>query len=106
MIRPTIYAINQLSWKGNRSNLMSLTNEDKHWMLEQFKQFATREDLELLRIATRADLERVETSLLTAFHKWASPVEQRMRTYREAIRALDLEMVEISDRVTKPEPLH
>jgi len=34
---------------------MSLTDEDKRWITAQ--------------------LERVETALLTEFHKWASPLE-------------------------------
>lgn len=36
---------------------MSLTDEDKRWI--------------------RGELERVETTLLTEFHKWASPLEAR-----------------------------
>jgi hypothetical protein len=36
---------------------MSLSDEDKKWITEQ--------------------LERVETTLLTEFHKWASPLEIR-----------------------------
>ena len=27
-------------------------------------------------------IEKVETTLLTEFHKWASPVESRLRTHR------------------------
>ena len=63
---------------------MSLTDDDKNWIARQ--------------------LERVETSLLTEFHKWASPIEQRMRTHREAIRALDLEYENLNERVAKLEP--
>jgi hypothetical protein len=37
--------------------LMSLTEDDRHWISEQ--------------------LERVETRLLTEFHGWASPFETR-----------------------------
>jgi flagellar capping protein FliD len=51
-------------------------------------------------------IERVETSLLTEFHKWASPVEMRMRTHAAALRAVDLEIEALSDRVTKLEPPH
>jgi hypothetical protein len=69
---------------------------------EDLEPFATRQDLE--RFATRQDLERVETSLLTEFHKWASPMEQRMRTHREALRALDLETARLDERITKLEP--
>lgn len=43
---------------------MPLSEEDKAWLNQQFAKFATREDL-----------ERVETTLLTEFHKWASPME-------------------------------
>ena len=34
------------------------------------------------------DLERVETALLTEFHKWASPADMRARTHTAAIRAI------------------
>ena len=63
---------------------MSLTNEDKDWINTQF--------------------ERVETTLLTEFHKWASPAEARARTHAAAIRAADLELEALSDRVAKLEP--
>ena len=72
---------------------MSLTDEDKEWMLRQFASRASLVELanqvEKLptKFPTQADLEalvdkieRVETSLLTEFHKWASPMEQRLRT--------------------------
>ena len=98
---------------------MSLTDEDKQWFREQFdlfatkpelERFATRVQLELLaikeqlgRFATREELERVETSLLTEFHKWASPLEARQRTHAAALRAMDLELEALSDRVQKLE---
>ena len=62
---------------------MSLTDEDKQWIKEQ--------------------LEKVETSLLTEFHKWASPVEMRQRSHSAALRALDVEVESIADRVAKLE---
>jgi len=62
---------------------MSLDNEDKQWIREQ--------------------LEHVETTLLTEFHKWASPLEARQRTHSAALRALDLEMEQMDDRVKKLE---
>lgn len=62
---------------------MSLTTEDKEWII--------------------AELHRVETALLTAFHKWASPVEMRVRSHTAALRALDIELESVSDRVTKIE---
>jgi len=66
---------------------MSLTDEDKEWIVVQ--------------------LERVETTLLTEFHKWASPLEMRQRSHTAALRALDVELEAVSDRVTRLEsPLH
>jgi hypothetical protein len=47
--------------------------------------------------------EQVETKLLTEFHKWASPAEARSRTISAALRAIDLEMEAIDDRVKKLE---
>lgn len=65
---------------------MSLTEEDKNWILE--------------RLGTlEAKLERVETSSLTEFHKWASPMEARARTHSAALRAVDLEMEALAERV-------
>ena len=49
-----------------------LTDEDKQWITAQ--------------------LEKVETTLLTEFHKWASPVELRQRSHAAALRALDAEV--------------
>jgi hypothetical protein len=53
--------------------------------------------------AIAAAIEAMETKLLTAFHSWASPVEQKLRTHREALRALDLQIEEIAGRVKKLE---
>jgi hypothetical protein len=49
------------------------------------------------------DLERVETALLTEFHKWASPADMRARTHAAALRAIDLEMESQTERVQKLE---
>jgi hypothetical protein len=46
-----------------------LTEEDKQWISQR--------------------LEKVETTLLTEFHKWASPVELRQKSHAAALRALD-----------------
>jgi hypothetical protein len=56
-----------------------LTEDDKQWI--------------------RAQLERVETTLLTEFHKWASPIEMRQKSHAAALRALDAEVESISDRL-------
>ncbi len=60
-----------------------LTEEDKQWISQR--------------------LEKVETALLTEFHKWASPVELRQKSHAAAIRALDTEVEAISDRLKKLE---
>ena len=60
-----------------------LTEDDKAWM--------------------DARLEKVETTWLTEFHKWASPVEARQRSHSAAMRAFDLELEAVSDRVKKIE---
>ncbi len=56
-----------------------LTDDDKQW------------------ITTR--LEKVETTLLTEFHKWASPVELRQRSHAAVLRAPDAEVESLSDRL-------
>ena len=56
-----------------------LTDEDKQWI--------------------RSQLEKVETTLLTEFHKWASPVELRQKSHAAALRALDVEVESLSDRL-------
>jgi hypothetical protein len=60
-------------------NWVVLTDEDKQWL--------------------RGQLEKVETTLLTEFHKWASPVEMRQKSPAAALRALDAEVESMSDRL-------
>lgn len=60
-------------------NCSVLTEEDKQWISGR--------------------LEKVETTLLTEFHKWASPVELRQRSHAAALRALDTEVEALSDRL-------
>jgi hypothetical protein len=85
-------------------------------MDQELKQFLTQiaehqdarmEALEqkLAALETRLDakIEKVETTLLTEFQKWASPTDARLRTHSAALRAIDLEMEALSDRVQKLE---
>src|SRR5882672_4991302 len=67
---------------------------------------AVKAELSEVKAELSASIERVETSLLTEFHKWASPLEMRMRSHSATLRTLDLELEAISDRVTKLEPPH
>lgn len=52
---------------------------------------------------TARAIEDSATKLLTAFHEWASPTDQKIRSHREALRALDLQIEEIASRVKKLE---
>jgi hypothetical protein len=76
---------------------VSLTNDDKAWIISQLQ----RVDEHVERVDEH--VERVETALLTEFHKWASPMEMRARSHAAALRALDLEVEAVSDRVSKLE---
>ncbi|MCC7156902.1 MAG: hypothetical protein IT161_20150 [Bryobacterales bacterium] len=50
-----------------------------------------------------AQLEALETKILTAFHAWASPNEARQRSHRDAIHALELDMERFEARLRKLE---
>jgi hypothetical protein len=63
---------------------MNLNDEDKKWIDQR--------------------LEKLETTLLTEFHKWASPTELRIQSHAQAIRAIDLELENVKERVSKLEP--
>jgi hypothetical protein len=62
---------------------MALTDEDKSWIIEQ--------------------LHDMETKLLTAFHRWASPVDLRVRSHSAAIAAAEMDIENLGDRVKKLE---
>ena len=47
-------------------------------------------------------VERTETKLLTAFHKWASPTEARQRSYRAALHAFDAELDLVKRSINPP----
>jgi hypothetical protein len=72
-----------------------LTDDDKRWLAEWLDERLGRVRVELIerldgvRVEFSERLEKVETTLLTEFHKWASPVEMRQRSHAAALRALD-----------------
>jgi phage shock protein A len=75
-----------------------LTDDDKKWIAAEFStQIADSE----VRMGAR--MEKIETALLTEFHKWASPVITRLRSHSDAMRTLDLEMEALQSRVDKLE---
>lgn len=69
---------------------MALSEDDKKWIEQQIQGVETR---------LESRIEHAETSLLTEFHKWASPAEARARSHAAALRAFDLELEQLSDRV-------
>jgi hypothetical protein len=62
---------------------MSLTDEDKNWITEQLRVYL-REN----RNRITEEIRTVETSLLTEFHKWASPSEASEPTQRPGKRLI------------------
>jgi len=79
-----------------------LTEDDKQWINQQLHQ-QLHQQLETLEGRFTQQLETLETKLLTAFHDWASPTEQRLRSHSAVMRALDLELETLQERVTKLE---
>jgi hypothetical protein len=76
---------------------MSLTEEDKEWITGLLEKQLQKQ---MVVFATKEELERVETRLLTEFHKWASPTDSRLPAFKEALHTLDLEFDRLSDCVT------
>ncbi len=69
-----------------------LTEDDKQWIKGLL-------DERIERVESRFGerLEKFETTLLTEFHKWASPIEMRQRTHAATLRAVDAEMEALSE---------
>jgi len=44
-------------------------------------------------------MRNIETTMLTEFQKWASPVEMRLKTHTATLRAVDAEIEYLSGRV-------
>lgn len=95
---------------------MNLTDDDKQWLRQlmreennvlrmEIEQVRTRlqERIEQVRINFAERLERVETTLLTEFHNVASPTEAHQRGYASVVRALELDVEALQDRVKKLE---
>jgi hypothetical protein len=75
-----------------------LTDDDKKWITDEIsRQISGSEE----RIGAR--MEKIETALLTEFHKWASPVITRLRSHSDALRTMDLELEALQGRVDKLE---
>jgi hypothetical protein len=79
---------------------------------EDLKAYLTRMEGQLARMDDRMTqmedrlsqrIEKVETSLLTEFHKWASPVESKLRTHRSWFYEVDAEVELLKERIKKLE---
>jgi hypothetical protein len=78
--------------------LCVMDNELKQYLDANFSRMDER--FESLEQRVNDRIERVETALLTEFHKWASPAEARAKTHAAALRAIDLEMESVTERVS------
>ena len=99
---------------------MTFTQEDQEWFVSTITSIVKTEfRVESARLDSRIDaldkkvsgsidtldeklserIERVETSLLTPFHKWSGPVDLRLQSHTLAIRALDLEAAAVKERL-------
>ena len=52
---------------------------------------------------TNTRIEKVETTLLTEFHKWASPMESRLQTHRSWFMEFEAQIEALKLRVSKLE---
>ena len=82
-----------------------LTDDDKKWIAAEITASEERMGSRMAESEqrTRAGMERIETALLTEFHKWASPVITRLRSHSDAMRTMDLELEALQGRVDKLE---
>jgi hypothetical protein len=55
------------------------------------------------RCATKEDLERVETKLLTAFHGWARPMEIRVNGMTSVVMGFDERLALMEQRLSELE---
>lgn len=89
-LKSFLEAMEQRLNQQNEQRLEALETRVKHYIDQRIE-------------VVEARIERVETRLLTEFHKWASPVDARMRSHSAVMRALDLEQEALADRVSKLE---
>jgi chromosome segregation ATPase len=53
--------------------------------------------------ATDDKIDKVETTLLSEFRKWAAPIESRLQTHRSWFQEVDAEMVLLKERIARLE---
>jgi hypothetical protein len=77
--------------------------ELRQYLDEKFAELQAKFEGLDAKFATKEDLERVETALLTEFHKWASPFEPRQKSHTAVLQAMDLEAEALANRAKKLE---
>lgn len=75
-----------------------MTDEDKQWFSEQLKQ-----EIRASEDRTAEKIRDTETTLLTEFHKWARPAEMRSQGQNAKLRAFEVDLEYLAERVTKLE---
>jgi hypothetical protein len=75
-----------------------LSDDDKQWIGKLISTEITASEGRMT-----ARIEKVETTLLTEFHKWAQPVASRLQSHTAALRTLDLELEALKGRVDRLE---
>jgi len=69
-------------------------------MSDNNNQPATKGDLEALGADLRATIERVETNLLTEFHKWAQTYEVRARGTVQVVHSFEERLMLVEERIS------
>lgn len=86
--------------------------EDKQWISDQLARAEERMLARMGELSTRVaeqeerlsmKIEGVETALLTEFHKWASPMEARVRSHSAILRSLDEDFELLRERTKRLE---
>jgi hypothetical protein len=95
---------------------MGLTDDDKRWFSELmgglYHEREGRLDQRIERVEPRVEqfgdricerLDRFETTLVTEFRNWATRMDAQQRTHSADLRAIELKLERLSDRVKKLE---
>jgi len=70
-----------------------LTPDGKQWIAKEIDERLSASEERML-----ARMEKIETPLLTEFHKWAEPVASLLQSHTVALRTLDLALEVLKGR--------
>lgn len=102
--RPVPATMKDMSEPVTRAELESLLTKFAERMETQLAGLRTEMRTELTEVRTEltemhAKIERVETSLLTAFHGWARPTEIKFRASNAKVEAFGIQISGFDERV-------